>query len=67
VAWAFWWLNLWGEASFERLREAIVKHPWRLKKKVTYVFNWIATLLRELLHPHPKLSETLGELHRRHH
>ena len=60
VAWAFWWLNLWGEPSFERLREAILKHPWRLKKKVTYLFNWIASMLRELLHPHPKLSPDTG-------
>ena len=60
VAWAFWWLNLWGEASFERLREALMKHPWRLKKEVTYLFDWIASLLRELLHPHPKLSPDTG-------
>lgn len=55
VAWAFWWLNLWGAESFERLRRAVMDHPWRLRKDVTYLFDWIATLLRELLHPHPKL------------
>lgn len=55
VAWAFWWLNLWGAGSFERLRRAVMDHPWRLRKEVTYLFDWIATLLRELLHPHPKL------------
>jgi hypothetical protein len=55
VAWAFWWLNLWGEESFARLRSAVMDHPWRLPKEVTYLFDWIATLLRELLHPHPKL------------
>lgn len=60
VAWAFWWLNLWGEASFERLRVALMNHPWRLRKPVTYLFNGIATLLRELLHPHPKLSTDTG-------
>jgi hypothetical protein len=60
VAWAFWWLNLWGEASFERFRAAVVDHPWRLAKKVTYLFDWIATMLRELLHPHPKLSADTG-------
>ena len=56
VAWAFWWLNLWGERSFERLRVAVVNHPWRLKKGVTYLFDWIAALLRELLHPPPRLA-----------
>ena len=60
VAWAFWWLNLWGEDSFERLRNALMNHPWRLKKIVTYLFDWIATMLRELLHPHPKLSDHTG-------
>jgi Transposase DDE domain len=60
VAWAFWWLNLWGEDSFERLRNALMNHPWRLKKVVTYLFDWIATMLRELLHPHPKLSDHTG-------
>lgn len=60
VAWAFWWLNLWGEDSFGRLRGALMNHPWRLKKDVTYLFDWIAALLRELLHPHPKLSADTG-------
>ena len=55
VAWAFWWLNLWGAESFARLRGAVMGHPWRLRKEVTYLFDWIAALLRELLHPHPKL------------
>ena len=49
VAWAFWWLNLWGAESFERLRWAIMAHPWRLAKDVTYLFDWIATMLRKLL------------------
>jgi len=60
VAWAFWWLNLWGEDSFARLRAALVDHPWRLKKEVTYLFNWIATMLRELLYPKPNLSPHTG-------
>lgn len=60
VAWAFWWLNLWGEAAFDRLRAILMNHPWRLRKPVTYRFNWIATLLRELLHPHPKLATNTG-------
>jgi hypothetical protein len=60
VAWAFWWLNLWGEGSFDRLRGVLVNHPWRLKKKVTYLFDWIAAMLRLLLHPHPKLAADTG-------
>lgn len=60
VAWAFWWLNLWGEDSFERLRTVVIQHPWRLKKKVTYLFNWIATMLRELLYPKPNLPPHTG-------
>lgn len=60
VAWAFWWLNLWGAAPFERLRTALMDHPWRLRKLVTYLFDWIATMLRELLHPHPKVPINTG-------
>ena len=60
VAWAFWWLNLWGAESFERLRAAVMAHPWRLRKVVTYLFDWIATMLRELLHPHPRLPNNTG-------
>lgn len=53
VALAFWWLNLWGEDHFTTLRESLINHPWRLKKTVTYLFNWIATMLIRLLHPAP--------------
>lgn len=60
VAWAFWWLNSWGEDEFEGLRDALMNHPWRLKKVVTYLFDWIATMLRKLLHPHPKLTVNTG-------
>lgn len=60
VAWSFWWLNLWGEESFAPLREALMNHPWRLKKAVTYLLDWIATMLRRLLHPHPKLTTDTG-------
>jgi hypothetical protein len=60
VAWAFWWLNLWGEAGFEELRGALLNHPWRLRKVVTYLFDWIATMLRELLHPRPKVARHTG-------
>lgn len=60
VAWAFWWLNLWGENDFHRWREALMNHPWRLRKVVTYQFDWIAAMLRELLHPHPKLPGDTG-------
>lgn len=60
VAWAFWWLNLWGERSFERFRTALMGHPWRLNKDVTYLFDWIAAMLRKLLHPHPRLAINTG-------
>jgi hypothetical protein len=60
VAWAFWWLNLWGEDKFARWREALLNHPWRLRKRVTHLFDWIATMLRELLHPHPRFPRDTG-------
>ena len=53
VAWAFWWLNLWGTDSYEELREALLAHPWRLPKEVVYLFDWIATQIQRLLHPRP--------------
>jgi hypothetical protein len=56
VAWAFFWLNLWGEGRYDRLREALLNHPWRLPKAVTYLFDWIATQIRFLLHPRPILD-----------
>ncbi len=55
VAWAFFWLNLWGEDRFERLRTALVKHPWRLPKEVKYLFDWIRLQIGLLLHPRPTL------------
>jgi hypothetical protein len=60
VAWAFWWLNLWGDDRFDRLRRALMNHSWRLKKKVIYLFDWIASMLRELLHPHPRITSDTG-------
>lgn len=56
VATAFFWLNLWGEDGFSRLRDALMKHPWRLPKAVIYLFDWIASIIQQLLHPKPKLS-----------
>jgi hypothetical protein len=56
VAWAFRWLNLWGEERFDRLRAALLHHPWRIPKEVTYLFDWIARMIHELLHPHPRLQ-----------
>jgi hypothetical protein len=53
IALAFYWLNIWGEERFEPLREALLKHPWRLPKEVTYLFDWIATQIAHLLHPRP--------------
>jgi Transposase DDE domain len=55
VAWAFWWLNLWGEERFEPLRAALLRHPWRLPKEVNYLFDWIARMIQALLHPRPRL------------
>lgn len=62
VEWAFWWLNLWGEESFAEWRAALLRHPWRLRKAVTYLFDWVATMLRLLLHPTPTCHPTQGEL-----
>jgi len=53
VAWVFFWLNLWGEARYDRLRQALLDHPWRLPKEVTYLFDWIALQISRLLHPKP--------------
>jgi hypothetical protein len=60
VGWAFWWLNLWGAEQFDDLRQRLMDHPWRLPKPVTYWFDWIARMLRILLHPHPNLSHHTG-------
>jgi hypothetical protein len=60
VAWAFWWLNLWGEDSFACWREALLRHPWRLPKDSTDLFDWIAQMLHELLHPRPKIPLAPG-------
>lgn len=60
VAWAFWWLNLWGDERFEQLRQALLTHPWRLPKEVIYLFDWIASMLRVVLHPHPRLNYHTG-------
>jgi hypothetical protein len=49
-----------GRASFDRLSAVLMNHPWPVRKPVTYRFNWIATLLRELLYPHPKLPTGTG-------
>jgi hypothetical protein len=54
VAWGFWWLNLWGEDSYQEALQAIQAHPWRLPKEVIYVFDWIATQVHQLLHPRPR-------------
>ena len=56
MGWAFWWLNAWGQERYARLRQALLGHPWRLPKAVTYLFDWIARMLRELLHPRPKIE-----------
>ncbi len=56
AAWVFYWPNLWGEDRFQRLREALLNHPWRLPKEVTYLFDWIALQIERLLHPRPELD-----------
>jgi len=56
VAIAFFWLNLWGEEGYQRLRNLLLNHPWRLPKEVTYLFDWIAAQLKVLLHPRPTLQ-----------
>src|SRR5262249_35494305 len=60
VGWAFWWLNEWGEPRYEALRRALLEHPWRLPKEVTYLFDWIAQMLHDLLHPRPRLAVPTG-------
>jgi hypothetical protein len=56
VAVAFYWLNLWGDEKFDRLRKALLNHPWRLPKEVTYAFAWIASQIQQILHPRPMLG-----------
>jgi hypothetical protein len=56
----FWRLNLWGEDSFARLREALLQHPWRLPKAIIYLFDWIAQMPHELLHSRPKIPMPSG-------
>jgi len=56
VALAFYWLNLWGEDGYQSLRDAFVGHPWRLPKKVIYLFDWLATQIGRFLHPRPKIA-----------
>ena len=60
VGWAFWWLNLWGEAGYAELLELVHDHPWRLPKEVTYLFDWIAYTVHLLLHPRPRLRFDTG-------
>lgn len=60
VAVAFFWLNLWGEDRFTKLRDALFKHPWRFSKEVTYLFDWIAYQIRDILHPRPKFTFDSG-------
>jgi hypothetical protein len=60
VAVVFFWLNLWGEESYERLRVALINHPWRLPKEVKYQFDWVALQIGHLLHPKPILDFTGG-------
>jgi hypothetical protein len=58
VAISFYWLNLWGKDSYTPLRDAFINHPWRLPKKATYLFDWLATQISRFLHPKPKILPT---------
>jgi hypothetical protein len=58
VAWVFFWLNLWGEERYEKLQQALIQHPWRFPKEVKYLFDWIASQIRLLLHPKPIIRLT---------
>ena len=60
VAWAFWWLNGWGQPEYAGWLQALRDHPWRLPKAVTYLSGWIAGLLHFLLHPRPRLELPAG-------
>jgi hypothetical protein len=60
VAVAFFWLNLWGEDRFAQLCDTLFKHPWRFSKEVTYLFDWIAYQIRDILHPRPKFTLDTG-------
>jgi len=55
VALAFYWLNLWGNQGYEHLRAPLMNHPWRIAKRVTYLFNGLATQIGRILHPKPKI------------
>jgi hypothetical protein len=58
VAWVFFWLNLWGEERYGKLQQALIQHPWRFPKEVKYLFDWIASQIRLLLHPKPIIRLT---------
>lgn len=58
VAWVFFWLNLWGNERYEKLQKALIDHPWRLPKEVKYLFDWLASQIRLLLHPKPIIHLT---------
>jgi len=55
VALAFYWLNLWGNQGYEHLRAPLMNHPWRIAKRVTYLFNGLATQIGRIVHPKPKI------------
>lgn len=56
IALAFFWLNLWGEDRYESLGKPFLHQPWRLPKRVTYPFDWLATQIARFLHPRPKIA-----------
>lgn len=61
VALAFYWLNLWGDDGYDSLCQALLNHPWRLPKEVTYLFDWVALQISRILHPRPTLRLAKGD------
>jgi hypothetical protein len=55
VGLAFYWLNSWGEESYNKLLESLFNHPSRLPKQVTYLFNALASQIRQLRRPKIKI------------
>jgi hypothetical protein len=56
VAWAFWWLNLWGEEGYAPRREALLGHAGRLPRAAIYLFDWVARLIHDLLRSRPVIE-----------
>jgi hypothetical protein len=53
-------ISIQKEAPIDQLRQALLGHPWRLPKDVTYLFDWIASVIHDLLHPRPRFFLATG-------